>query len=92
MQQLKELRRLGQIDSSHMEMQNLYREQLHKEQRNQLIIDNALDYAIITTTLNGQITSWNAGAQKLFGWNNAEILNASIDILFRKPCTLPSLS
>lgn len=82
LQQLKELRRLGQIASSHMEMQNLYREQLHKEQRNQLIIDNALDYAIITTTLNGQITSWNAGAQKLFGWNNAEILNASIDILF----------
>lgn len=82
LQQLKELRRLAQIASSHMEMQNLYQEQQRKEQRNQLIIDNALDYAIITTTLKGQITSWNAGAQKLFGWSNAEILNVSIDILF----------
>ncbi|WOC16409.1 sensor histidine kinase [Pseudochrobactrum sp. MP213Fo] len=81
-QQIKELRRLARLASSHMEMQILYQEQQHKEQLNQLIIENALDYAIITTSLSGKITSWNAGAKKLFGWNAAEILNQSVDILF----------
>lgn len=80
--QLQELRRLALLASSHIQMQSLYHEQQRKEELNQLIIDNALDYAIITTNLSGHITSWNAGAQKLFGWNKTEILNRSIDILF----------
>ncbi|HWD12515.1 MAG TPA: HWE histidine kinase domain-containing protein [Pseudochrobactrum sp.] len=80
--QLKDMRRLGQIASAHMEMQNLHHHQQYKEQLNQLIIDNALDYAIITTTLSGQVTSWNAGAQRLFGWTEAEMLKSAVDILF----------
>lgn len=80
--QLKDLRRLAQIASSHMEMHMLRLRQQQKEQLNQLIIDNALDYAIITTSLNGQITSWNAGARKLFGWSEEEILRSPVDILF----------
>ncbi len=81
-EQLKDFRRLAQIAGSHMEMQALHHRQQQKEQLNQLIIDNALDYAIITTTLSGQVTSWNAGARRLFGWTEEEVLKSSVDILF----------
>ncbi len=80
--QLKDLRRLAKLASAHIDMQNQLYQQQQKQRLNQLIIDNALDYAIITTALNGQVTSWNAGAQKLFGWTEEEILKSSVDILF----------
>ena len=80
--QLKDLRRLAKLASAHIDMQNQLFHQQQKQRLNQLIIDNALDYAIITTALNGQVTSWNAGAQKLFGWTEEEILKSSVDILF----------
>ena len=80
--QLKDLRRLAKLASAHIDMQNQLFQQQQKQQLNQLIIDNALDYAIITTSLNGQVTSWNAGAQRLFGWTEDEILKSSVDILF----------
>lgn len=50
--------------------------------RNQLIIDNAVDYAILTADMDGRIVSWSPGAQKLFGWELDEIIGQSIDILF----------
>lgn len=37
--------------------------------------------AIISLDLNGKITSWNQGAQKLFGYSSEEVLNQPISIL-----------
>ncbi|GGM11002.1 PAS domain S-box protein [Pseudomonas asuensis] len=45
------------------------------------ILDSATDYAIITTDLEGRLTSWNAGAQTLFGWTEAEAIGQSAEIL-----------
>jgi diguanylate cyclase (GGDEF)-like protein/PAS domain S-box-containing protein len=39
------------------------------------------DDAIISTSLTGIITTWNGGAQKLFGYTAGEALGASISIL-----------
>jgi PAS domain S-box-containing protein len=35
--------------------------------------------AIIGTTLDGTITSWNASAERIFGWPRGDILGCSID-------------
>ena len=46
------------------------------------ILESASDYAIITTDLNGRITSWNVGARNLLGWEEAEALGMDGRLLF----------
>jgi PAS domain S-box-containing protein len=45
------------------------------------IIESA-DDAIITKTLEGIITSWNPGAQRLFGYTAEEVIGKPVTILF----------
>lgn len=39
-----------------------------------LIIDSAKDYAIFTLDLQGRVTTWNTGAERLFGYTEADII------------------
>jgi PAS domain S-box-containing protein len=47
-----------------------------------LIFDSARDYAIYTLDLEGRVTSWNPGAQRLLGWSEAEMLGRVTDVFF----------
>ena len=44
------------------------------------IIESAED-AIISKTLEGIITSWNKGAERIFGYTAAEVIGKSVTIL-----------
>jgi PAS domain S-box-containing protein len=44
------------------------------EERFRLLVDNVQEYALIQTDHQGKLTSWNPGAQRLFGYSPAEIL------------------
>jgi PAS domain S-box-containing protein len=46
------------------------------------ILASATDYAIITTDLDGRVTSWNAGARNVLGWTEAEILSQPVAVIF----------
>ncbi|HZH10158.1 MAG TPA: PAS domain S-box protein [Microvirga sp.] len=48
----------------------------------QAILDSAIDYAIITTDLEGLITSWNTGASNVLGWTEAEACGQPLHIIF----------
>ena len=50
--------------------------------QSQLILDSAIDYAVITMDIDGCITSWSTGAQHILGYTEAEILGRSGEIVF----------
>ncbi len=46
------------------------------------MVESATDYAIFSMDLDRRITSWNAGAERLLGWSEAEILGLPADVIF----------
>ncbi|WP_293126141.1 PAS domain-containing protein [Microcoleus sp. bin38.metabat.b11b12b14.051] len=53
-----------------------------RETHLQLILDSAKDYAIITLDTGGYITTWNAGAERMLGYAEAEIVGQHGRIIF----------
>ena len=47
-----------------------------------LIIDNAIDYAIVGLDLDGVITSWNVGAERIMGWSAEQAIGEPVDLFF----------
>ncbi len=48
----------------------------------QLLFESATDFAIFTMDPNGVTTTWNTGAERLFGYKEQEILGRSADVIF----------
>src|SRR3569833_3099923 len=46
------------------------------------IVNSAVDTAIISLDRQGLITSWNAGAARLLGWSEAEMMGKTMDRIF----------
>ena len=38
------------------------------------LLEGATDYAIFMVDAGGRVTTWNAGAERIFGWSEAEVL------------------
>lgn len=47
-----------------------------------LLVENVKDYAIFTTDTEGRVTSWNIGAERLFGYGEAEILGQAAAVIY----------
>ncbi|WP_118183045.1 CheR family methyltransferase [Paraburkholderia phosphatilytica] len=52
------------------------------ERRMRIVAEGTRDYAIVTFDDEGAVTSWNAGAQRLFGYTEAEMIGTSPARLF----------
>ncbi|SNS91933.1 two-component system, chemotaxis family, CheB/CheR fusion protein [Noviherbaspirillum humi] len=52
------------------------------EQRMQLITGTNQDYAIATLDTDGIVTSWNLGAERVFGYSEAEMIGCSAELLY----------
>jgi two-component system, chemotaxis family, CheB/CheR fusion protein len=52
------------------------------ETRLRMMMESVADYAIIFTDMEGIITSWNAGAEKIFGWEEKEAVGRATDFIF----------
>ncbi|MFT0167613.1 CheR family methyltransferase [Paraburkholderia mimosarum] len=51
------------------------------ERRMRIVAEGTKDYAIITFDDDGLITSWNAGAARIFGYTEAEMIGQSAEML-----------
>jgi len=49
-----------------------------------LLVESLSGYGIFTTDKKGNISSWNPGAQKLFGYSENEIIGKNAYIIFRQ--------
>ncbi len=45
-------------------------------------MESALDFSIFTTDLDGRVTSWSSGAERLLGWSEAEMIGQDSCIIF----------
>jgi two-component system, chemotaxis family, CheB/CheR fusion protein len=52
------------------------------EERQRLMIESAVDYAIFTLNPEGEIDSWNPGAERMFGYAAAEAIGHDFSMLF----------
>jgi two-component system CheB/CheR fusion protein len=52
------------------------------EARMRMVAESANDYAIITMDAEGRATSWNKGAEQMFGYAESEMLGRTLERLF----------
>lgn len=52
------------------------------EERFRLMVEQVQDYAMITLDLNGNITSWNIGAERMKGYTAEEVLGRHFSCLY----------
>ena len=50
-----------------------------------LIIENATEYAIFTLDLEGRVTAWSRGAERILGYHRSEALGMPFALLFTAP-------
>ncbi|QKK20445.1 sensor histidine kinase [Rhizobium indicum] len=46
------------------------------------ILQSAIEYAIISMDLDGLVTTWNEGARRILGWDEAEIIGKPAAVIF----------
>ena len=46
------------------------------------VFESATDFAIISLDLDGMVTSWNAGAERILGWSSEEVCGQPADVFF----------
>src|SRR3954451_23819904 len=46
------------------------------------LLDSATDYAIIAMDLDGLVTSWNEGANRILGWTEEEMIGQPASVFF----------
>ena len=68
---------------SQLELRRLLAHKHIDEARHRLIIESAVEYAIITTDMAGIIDSWNEGAARMVGWTALEACGKPCAILFK---------
>ncbi|MBL6081123.1 PAS domain S-box protein [Belnapia sp. T18] len=48
----------------------------------ELVLDSSADFAILTTDLDGIITTWNGAAKRVMGWSEEEVVGRDACIIF----------
>ncbi|MHB8508463.1 MAG: sensor domain-containing protein [Candidatus Dormibacteria bacterium] len=52
------------------------------EERFRVLVEGATDYAILTLDPEGHVTTWNAGAERIYGYKAAEVLGKPFSVFY----------
>lgn len=82
-------KRAQEIQESNQKLLNEIKERRYAEkrireaeERFRLLVSNVKDYAIFMVSLEGQILSWNEGAERIKGYNTNEVIGQPISIFY----------
>lgn len=53
-----------------------------REDRLRSVIDSAVGFAIVALDLQGVVTEWSVGAERIFGWAESEMIGTPVDCMF----------
>ncbi|GJE42263.1 PAS domain S-box protein [Methylobacterium soli] len=76
------LKGLARQTMAQLELRRTLREQREQQLLQERILDSASDYAIIAMDCGGRITLWNAGAERVLGWTEKEMLGERTHAFF----------
>jgi PAS domain S-box-containing protein len=76
------LRTLARQVMTTLELRRALKQRREIDRRNSAIVDSAIDYAIITLDLEGHVTGWNVGAERILGWSEAEMSGKPAHVFF----------
>ncbi|MBA9070237.1 PAS domain S-box-containing protein [Methylobacterium sp. RAS18] len=80
--QRRGLVRLARQTMAQMELRRALREQAEQRLLQERILESATDYAIVATDAQGLVTRWNAGAERILGWSETEMLGQTVEAFF----------
>ncbi len=72
----------ARLDSATEEIAGLKKALHQTETRYRLIVESAVDYAIIAADLDGVVTTWNDAAEAVLGWSERQIVGRPIATIF----------
>src|SRR5918994_1342064 len=73
---------MGRAHDDEIHQRRLEEALQHSEERFERLVEAARDYAIFMTDAHGRVSTWNEGAQRLFGFAQAEMVGEDASILF----------
>ncbi|HYF53789.1 MAG TPA: PAS domain S-box protein [Salinarimonas sp.] len=80
--QVRSLERLARQATSQLELRLALRSRTESDALYRHIVEGAEDFAIVTLDDNNVVTSWNSGAQRITGYEEAEAVGRSGEIIF----------
>ena len=72
----------ARLDTAAEEIASLKKALHQTESRYRLIVESAIDYAIIAADLDGVVTTWNDAAEAVLGWSERQIVGRPIATIF----------
>lgn len=70
------------VERAHNDLLSSQKELRQSEERLRLLVDNTQDYAIIMLDKDGNIVSWNKGAERMYGYEEREVYGQSYALFF----------
>jgi PAS domain S-box-containing protein len=74
--------RTARLEATLMKLEESELRLRDSEERYRLLVESASDYAIFMLDADGRILNWNAGAERLFGYQELEVVGELSSLLF----------